>query len=112
MIFKMTMKQKARKRIFIAWLLLLTMMPFFWVKAFHYHKINEASVETNSTNQHGGTSDACLICQFMLSPFTEATTFTIQLILSFVYLNLPVYCTKPCICRVLSLHLRAPPVLL
>ena len=32
------MRENAKGRIFIAWLLFMTLMPFFMVKTFHYHE--------------------------------------------------------------------------
>ena len=32
------MRENAKGRIFIAWLLLMTLMPFFMVKTFHHHE--------------------------------------------------------------------------
>ena len=59
-------KKRQRQRAVIACMLLLTLMPFFLVKAFHVHG-EHSCVSYNEQN--------CTICLFTLSPFIEAGIF-------------------------------------
>ena len=59
-------KKRQRQRAVIACMLLLTLMPFFLVKAFHVH-------EEQSCVSH--SPENCTLCLFTLSPFIEAGIF-------------------------------------
>jgi len=59
-----------RKRIIIAWMLFLTLTPFFLVKTFHKHEAAGCSVCSSGTAQN--CNEVCLICQFTFLPFTQA----------------------------------------
>ncbi len=93
----------------IAWLLLFTIAPMGIVKTFHVHE-TEKSV---TANQHSsGDACKCLICQFQLLPFVEASSFhlAIQEIAQSYERVVP-------ICKIIlkalpSYSLRAPPSLL
>lgn len=59
----------------MACLLLLTMMPFFFVKAFHVHKEDLCISHDEQQSSHHDSADKCAICLFTLSSFTEAESF-------------------------------------
>ena len=61
-------KKRQRQRAVIACILLLTLMPFFLVKAFHVHG------EHSCVSRHDSPEN-CTICLFTLSPFVEAGIF-------------------------------------
>ena len=70
------MQEKKRKyRAIVACLLLLTMMPFFFVKAFHVHKEDLCISHDEQQSSHHDSADKCAICLFTLSSFTEAESF-------------------------------------
>ena len=60
-----------KNRTAVAYLLLLSMMPFFFVKAFHVHK-ERACIHDGQQFPHHDSADKCAICLFTLSLFTEA----------------------------------------
>ena len=60
-----------KNRTAVAYLLLLSMMPFFFVKAFHVHK-ECACIHDGQQFPHHDSADKCAICLFTLSLFTEA----------------------------------------
>ncbi|AVM52390.1 hypothetical protein [Bacteroides zoogleoformans] len=103
------MERKRKNKVFVAWLLLLTLMPFFAVKALHFHHSEAEISACHSGETHSHTSDDCAICHFMLSPFTQAESFQIHIYLSFFNYQ-PIYATdKDCPTIPYPYHLRAPP---
>ena len=68
-------KKRQRQRAVIACMLLLTLMPFFLVKAFHVHE--EQSCVSHNEQGHSchDSPENCTICLFTLSPFVEAGIF-------------------------------------
>ncbi|MCI6213304.1 MULTISPECIES: hypothetical protein [Bacteroides] len=103
------MKRKRKYKVIVAWLLLLTLMPFFTVKAIHFHHSEEEASACHSGETHPHTSDDCAICHFMLSPFTQAESFQIHIFLS-VFNYQPVYAAdRDCLTILYPYRLRAPP---
>ncbi|MCF0255951.1 MAG: hypothetical protein HUK10_06655 [Bacteroides heparinolyticus] len=103
------MKRKRKYKVIVAWLLLLTLMPFFTVKAIHFHHSEEEASACHSGETHPHTSDDCAICHFMLSPFTQAESFQIHIFLS-VFNYQPVYAAdRGCLTILYPYRLRAPP---
>lgn len=74
------MERESRKRIVIAWILLLSMMPIVVVKGLHFHSDDAVMHLQHSASgdfSGGNSFDDCAICHFFLSPFVETTTSTI-----------------------------------
>lgn len=69
------MKHRVKTRIVTAWVLLLTLMPLYIVKAVHFHDDGSSISIHDSGHHHQTSDDGCLICHFLLSPFTEAEDF-------------------------------------
>ena len=98
-----------KNRTAVAYLLLLSMMPFFFVKAFHVHK-ERACIHDGQQFPHHDSADKCAICLFTLSLFTEAEsleythTLTVKPVKYLILEVLGVTAT------ILLLSLRAPPV--
>ena len=101
------MEIKAKSRIVIAWVLLITLMPLFVVKAVHFHDKTSACQSTKGHTHSPG--DQCLICQFTLSPFTQAESLQIHVFVSVFDLEPAQYADKVCIAMLYPYHLRAPP---
>ena len=87
------MYQKKNIRVYIAWMLFMTFIPFFVVKTFHYH----------------GSED-CAICQYSLSFFTEPQPIEFHCTLTLVPYEPIIYQDKVVCKRTYSHHLRGPPV--
>ena len=64
------MYQKKNIRVYIAWMLFMTFIPFFVVKTFHYHGSEDEKSCSHAKHSHQ-SSDDCAICQYSLSFFTE-----------------------------------------
>ena len=106
------MRVKAKSRIVVAWLLFMTLMPLFVVKAVHHHGESETAVCQSSDGEHShNPCDQCPVCQFALSQFTQAEAFHAEIIVS-VSDYKSVYRVQSISWRLIrSHHLRAPPVL-
>lgn len=102
------MKIKAKSRIVIAWVLLITLMPLFVVKAVHFHDSKTSACQSTKGHTHS-PGDQCLICQFTLSPFTQAESLQIHVFVSVFDLEPVHYTDKDCITTLYPYHLRAPP---
>ena len=77
------MRVKAKSRIVVAWLLFMTLMPLFVVKAVHHHGESETVVCQSSDGEHShNPCDQCPVCQFALSPFAQAEAFHAEIIVS------------------------------
>lgn len=63
-------RNKNKVRI-IAWLLVLTLLPVNIVKALHFHDTDNVT-GTHVKTPYSYNTDSCCICQFILSPCTEA----------------------------------------
>ena len=65
-------KKRQRQRAVIACMLLLTLMPFFLVKAFHVHGEHSCVSHNEQGHSRHDSPENCTICLFTLSPFIEA----------------------------------------
>lgn len=86
------MKVRTKNRIAVAWLLLMTLMPVFVVKAMHHH-------------------EEIAVCHFTLSPFTQAESFHIQIIIPLFNYEPVAYMGMKGYQPVHPYNLRAPPSL-
>ncbi len=102
------MREKAKGRICIAWLLLVTLMPFFMVKTFHHHEGRDVACHSQDGHSQGD-SHQCPVCNFTLSPFTQAETFQLHIILPVVDFRPEITVDKVCYAKPYPYHLRAPP---
>lgn len=105
------MRIKAKKRIIIAWLLFMALMPLFLVKAIHHHEGRDVSISQPKGCSSQNACEQCPICKFTLSPFTQANSFHFEVIIP-VFNYEPVYQVKMMSYRLILLSkLRAPPFL-
>jgi len=103
-----------RKRIIIriAWLLLLTLMPFNVVKIIHHHDVPISSSSQHKTsNGHSSGADTCPICNFVLSPFIPSSIVAVTFIADVVPFEPAIYESKGVFDLSYSYGLRAPPSL-
>ena len=107
------MRVKAKGRIGIAWMLFMTLMPLFVVKTIHHHGKIEIAACQSADGEHSHRScDQCPVCQFTLSPFTQAEDFHAEVIIPVSDYE-PVYLAQSMGYRLIHSHyLRAPPFLL
>ena len=77
------MKREMRHRVFIAWLLMVALLPVYVVKAFHTHHIGCEESVCKTTKTHHDCSH-CYICQFVFSPFTEVSTFQCDIVSRYI----------------------------
>ncbi|MCD8184149.1 MAG: hypothetical protein LUE99_14940 [Bacteroides sp.] len=92
------MRRRTKSRIIIAWLLLITIMPLFVVKTFHYHESN-TTAKSEKGHSHNDPCGQCLICQFTLSPFTQTESFQMHVYVSVIDYEPACYADKvasPC----------------
>lgn len=69
------MKRETKTRVGIAWLLLLTLMPFQVVKSVHYHEpIVASSCSHHDYSGDNNYKDSCPICNFTLSSFVSSNS--------------------------------------
>ena len=105
------MRVKAKSRVIIAWVLFMALMPFFVVKAVHHHEESEIAVCHSEDGHSQNPCDQCPICDFTLSPFTQAESFHTQVIIP-VFDYEPVCYVNMVSCQLIDSHdLRAPPYL-
>lgn len=104
------MKKIAPNRKCIAWLLLITFMSFWGIKALHYHK------ETHSAEQHKCQScpespgGQCLICDFTISPFIcQAESFHVRSTTPAPVYEQAIYTDKVYKALLYPYYLHAPP---
>lgn len=110
----MMVKRKNKNRFYIAWILLLVITPLFVVKSFHYHASPNCSSEIHHIHHERDDQsdcDDCPICQFFLSPFTEATSFNFFFTQTLIFCEPVIYSDKISCGLSYSHHLRAPPVI-
>ncbi|WP_455587291.1 DUF2946 family protein [Bacteroides sp.] len=110
------MRKDTKRRVCFAWLLLATFMPFFVVKALHYHEKGEtASLSCSDSHHSRHSSDSsdsqedCAICQFSLSLFTEAGSLDFVFTAPLISYEPVAYVEKTAYTLSYSHHLRAPP---
>ena len=77
------MYQKKNIRVYIAWMLFMTFIPFFVVKTFHYHGSEDEKSCSHAKHSHN-SSDDCAICKYSLSLFTEPQLIEYHTILTLV----------------------------
>lgn len=100
---------KGRKRlVFIAWFLILSLLPVYIVKALHFHCVTEDAT-THANASHAHDSDNCSICQFILSPFVEVGQLQINIILPFISFERIFHESRVCNASPGSQSIRAPP---
>ena len=75
-------KKRQRQRAVIACMLLLTLMPFFLVKAFHVHGEHSCVSHNEQGHSRHDSPENCTICLFTLSPFIEAGIFIYDYLIS------------------------------
>ena len=103
--------QKRQKyRVTAAYVLLLTLMPLFLVKAFHVHK--ESECISHSGQRTHDSEDNCAICLFALSAFTEAENFEFHYLTPGIPVERPVREEKGVMAPFLFQFLRAPPFMI
>lgn len=105
-------KRTSKNRQYIAWVLLLAILPLFVVKSFHYH-VSLGNPSANHVHHEGEGQEACdncLICQFFLSPFTEVESFNFTFTQTSTFFETVVYPDKISYGLSYSHYLRAPPV--
>ena len=98
-----------KNRTAVAYLLLLSMMPFFFVKAFHVHK-ERACIHDGQQFPHHDSADKCAICLFTLSLFTEAESLEYTHTLTVKPVKYLILEEQGVTATILLLSLRAPPV--
>lgn len=103
-------RKKQKYRAVVACLLLLTMMPFFFVKAFHVHKEHSCISHDDQQSSHHDSADKCAICLFSLSSFTEAESFEYNYVLTEKPVEYFIQKEKDITVTFSLLSLRAPPV--
>ena len=103
------MRDKAKGRIFIAWLLLVTLMPIFMVKTLHHHGEDDTTCHPQGGHSHSSSSHQCPICDFMLSPFIQAEAFQLHIVLPVFDFRPEIRIDKVCRAKSYPYHLRAPP---
>lgn len=110
------MKKSGMKRMFCAWLLLVTLVPCLLFKAFHCHELSFGIEEDHSSELIVSTAYSssdlpdCPICHFFFSPFVylpfDLNVFRWTVFLSFVCIaGLSIVIREKC-----GFCLRAPPV--
>lgn len=99
------MYQKKNIRVYIAWMLFMTFIPFFVVKTFHYHGSEDEKSCSHAKHSHQ-SSDDCAICQYSLSFFTEPQPIEFHCTLTLVPYEPIIYQDKVVCKRTYSHHLR------
>ena len=102
------MDRITKHRTAIAYLLLLSVMPFFFVKAFHVHE--ESVGPHGPPTPHHASADKCAICLFTLSAVTEAESLEYNHTLTVKPVEYLFLEEQDVTATVLLLSLRAPPV--
>lgn len=111
------MKRRQVQRMFLAWLLLATILPMLVVKSVHHHNAVHASTELAihtpemEHNAHfTADNNGCPICHFIVSPYTEAETYEFHSIVPYVSFYRPVIREQKTSFLFIYAHgLRAPP---
>jgi hypothetical protein len=105
-------KAERRKRIFLAWLLFMAMLPFFVAKITHRHDPDEVvccSSGPHETDSHSQNPDHCLLCNLLLSPFLSTDSFDLHFILTLNPVGRIDYPDEKVYLLSYSHYLRAPP---
>ncbi len=103
------MRREKKIRIYIAWVLIMALTPFFVVKTFHHHGSGETTSCSHSDTTHNPCND-CAVCHFSLSFFTQPQPVNFHPILTLIPYE-PFTSQDKIVCeRTYSHQLRAPPV--
>ncbi len=108
-------KKRQRQRAVIACMLLLTLMPFFLVKAFHVHGEHSCVSHNEQGHSRHDSPENCTICLFTLftlSPFIEAGIFIYDYIPTGRPVRYLISGETDVIVTLFPHFLRAPPVCL
>ena len=105
-------KKRQRQRAVIACMLLLTLMPFFLVKAFHVHGEHSCGSHNEQGHSRHDSPENCTICLFTLSPFIEAGIFIYDYIPTGRPVRYLISGETDVIVTLFPHFLRAPPVCL
>lgn len=111
------MKRRRIQRMFLAWLLMATILPMLVVKSVHHHDAAHASTEqaVHSLEMEHNThfcvsDDGCPICHFIVSPCTEPETHEFHIIVPYICFTRTVLNQQEKAFRLVYAHgLRAPP---
>jgi hypothetical protein len=106
------MKTTAKRRIAVAWMLFLVLMPFFVVKTLHHHGTCTQDVCRSADGHEHSSEEQCPICHFMLSPFTEAESLQVEVAVPVSEAEYSLYVAMPDRRCIHLFQLRAPPVVL
>lgn len=105
---------------FLAWLLLATILPMLVVKSVHHHdapshvstELTIHSLEMEHTTHFCTIDNGCPICHFIVSPYTEAKTYQFHSFVPYIHFHRPViYEQEKSFRLIYSCGLRAPPFL-
>ena len=105
------MSSTRKRRVIIAWVLLIAFIPILMVKSVHHHGhgCNEPTSCTHS-DQSNDKPDHCAICKYALSLFTEARTVEFHCTFTFAPFEPVIYQDKVVCEQAYSYLLRAPPI--
>ncbi|WP_294476460.1 hypothetical protein [uncultured Bacteroides sp.] len=104
------MYHKRKIRVYIAWMLFMTFLPFFVVKTFHYHGSEGETSCSDTRHASHNHSDGCAICKYSLSLFTEPQPLEFHFSQALIPYELIIPLDKVVCRRTYSHQLRAPPV--
>jgi hypothetical protein len=115
-------KATRTKRQWIAWILMLCLLPLTAVKLTHYHREEGGSCRLDASqtaaghgheheHEHGGGDD-CVICKFILSPFLDSVMNGHTVFLAEIRLEPVIYRSRHILETTCYFFLRAPPVFL
>lgn len=104
------MYHKRKIRVYIAWMLFMTFLPFFVVKTFHYHGSEDEASCSDTHHASHAHSDDCAICNYSLSLFTEPQPLKFHFSQTLIPYELIIPMDKVVCQRTYSHQLRAPPV--
>lgn len=104
------MYHKRKIRVYIAWMLFMTFLPFFVVKSFHYHGSEDEKSCSHARHASHNHSDDCAICKYSLSLFTEPQSLEFHYSQTLIPYELIIPQDKVVCRRTYSHQLRAPPV--
>ncbi|MDR3268042.1 MAG: hypothetical protein LBT83_03120 [Tannerella sp.] len=100
------MKQIAKNKVVIAWLLLTVLVMPCVVKPLHVYCHHDGDVECAHAI---GDCDDCPLCHFTLSTFVETETYTCRFVPLFFVFEAAACLEKITLAAVSFSHLRGPP---
>ncbi len=101
------MTKISKHRVIVAWILLLSLLPFYAIKTVHVHEIDKEEQCAHTGHHHN--SNNCAICQFVLSPCTEGSPIVFHPEYSFIISLQVAIHESPIIRSIRSYSLRSPP---